>query len=63
MGAAAEKSHKNVLKLLLRKKANLEAKDKNGRTPLTRVAREGNVEMVEFLLEKKAEIEAKDNDG
>ncbi|KAM0425178.1 hypothetical protein ACHAPT_009495 [Fusarium lateritium] len=54
--------HRAVVKLLLEKGADIEAKD-YGRTPLSWAALEGHEAVVWLLLEKGADIEAKDNDG
>ena len=49
------------MKLLLEKGAELESKDKDGRTPLSRAAENGHEAVVKLLLEKGAELESKDN--
>ena len=52
---AAEKGHEAVVKLLLEKGAELEAKDYyNGQTPLSRAAEKGREAVVKLLLEKGA---------
>ncbi|SCO55458.1 related to ankyrin 3 [Fusarium fujikuroi] len=61
---AAEKGHEKVVKLLLKRKANVEAKDNRGRTPLHLVARkEGSRATIESLLSYGADIEARDDIG
>ena len=61
---AAEQGHEAVVKLLLEKGAELEAKDEGGGgTPLGRAAEQGHEAVVKLLLEKGAELEAKDEDG
>jgi ankyrin repeat protein len=52
-----------VVKLLLEKGADLEAKDEFGRTPLSWAAEEGHEGVVKLLLEKGADLEAKDEFG
>jgi len=49
--------------LLLGAKADINAKDKRGETPLHSAAFLGNIRMVEFLVLKGADINAKDKDG
>jgi ankyrin repeat protein len=51
-----------VVKLLLKKGAELESKDNYGRTPLWRAAESGHEAVVKLLLEKGGELESKDND-
>jgi ankyrin repeat protein len=53
-----------VVKLLLEKGAEIEAKDSEyGRTPLSWAAFDGHEAVVKLLLEKGAEVEAKDHHG
>jgi hypothetical protein len=59
---AVEKGHEAVVKLLLEKGAELEAKDNRyGQTPLSWAAVKGHEAVVKLLLEKGAELESKDN--
>ena len=51
------------MKLLLEKGAEPDAKDVDGRTPLSWAAGGGHEAVVKLLLEKSAEPEAKDNRG
>jgi hypothetical protein len=61
---AAAKGHEEVVKLLLKKDAELETKDEGyGRTPLLYAARNGHESVVKLLLEKGAKQETKDKDG
>ncbi|KAF2181428.1 ankyrin, partial [Zopfia rhizophila CBS 207.26] len=65
---AAEKGHEAVIKLLLKllldKSVDLEAKDKNnGQTPLSLAARYGHEAVVKLLFDKGADLEAKDKNG
>ncbi|KAF4335972.1 ankyrin repeat-containing protein, partial [Fusarium beomiforme] len=54
--------HRVIVKLLLEKGAEIEAKDsKYGQTPLSWAARNGHEAVIKLLLGKGAEIEAKDN--
>jgi ankyrin repeat protein len=52
-----------VVRLLLEKGADVEAKDNNGGTALYRAAGSGHEAMVRLLLEKGADVEAKNNNG
>eukprot|EP00466_Bigelowiella_natans_P017182 jgi/Bigna1/142794/aug1.73_g17502 len=47
----------------LSKKADVEAKDNDGDTPLILGCCNGHLEIVKYLVDMKANIEAKDNDG
>ena len=49
------------MKLLLEEGAELETKDKYGRTPLLCAVENGHEAVVELLLEKGAELETKDS--
>eukprot|EP01112_Ceratiomyxa_fruticulosa_P008045 TRINITY_DN2086_c0_g2_i1.p1 TRINITY_DN2086_c0_g2~~TRINITY_DN2086_c0_g2_i1.p1 ORF type:complete len:604 (-),score=99.20 TRINITY_DN2086_c0_g2_i1:63-1874(-) len=51
-----------VLKLLIKRGANIEAKDKDDHTPLHYAAQSGKTEIVNTLIENGANIEAKDKD-
>ncbi|KAL6402688.1 hypothetical protein AUP68_14144 [Ilyonectria robusta] len=56
--------HRVVVKLLLEKGAEIEAKDsEHGRTPLSWAALNGHEASVKLLLEKGADVESKDEDG
>jgi ankyrin repeat protein len=57
----ARYGHEAVVKLLLEKGAELEAKDNYGQTPLLWAAENGHEAVVKLLLEKNAELEAKDD--
>ena len=63
LGEAAKQGQLDQVKELLQSKANIEAKDNFGTTPLHEAARGWHREVVDLLLEKNAEIEAKDNGG
>ncbi|CAH0055075.1 unnamed protein product [Clonostachys solani] len=52
-----------MARLLLDKGANLEAKDKNGRTPLLSAVSGARVDLINLLLAKGANIEAKNRCG
>jgi ankyrin repeat protein len=55
--------HKDVAELLLAKGADVNAKDKNGTTPLDVAATMCQKDTVELLLAKGADVNATDNDG
>lgn len=50
-----------VMKLLLQKRAQLDAKDKNGYTPLHLASSLGHLEVVKCLVEKGARIDVQDD--
>ena len=60
---AVATAEKEIVGLLLGNKADVNASDKNGDTPLHVAAGSGRKDMVEFLLDNKAEVNAKDNAG
>jgi len=57
----AERGHEAVVRLLLNKGADLEAKNKNNRTLLSLAAENGHEAVVRLLLDKGANLEAKEN--
>ena len=60
MHAAAWSDHSgDVVKLLLDRGANVEARNDRGETPLLKAARSNHIEMVKLLLKTGAEIDAK----
>ncbi len=56
---AISHGHHEIVKILLEKGADIEAKTKDGLTPLMFASRNGHHEIVKTLLEKGADIEAK----
>jgi ankyrin repeat protein len=61
---AAQDSQMTLVKELIAKGANVNARDEAGRTPLLWVApARDNPEMVKFLIAKGADVNAKDNEG
>jgi len=60
---AASSKSADLVRLLLEKGANLEARDHNGCTPLIHAARSGDLEVVNILLNADADIKAVDRDG
>ena len=54
--------HLPIVQLLVEKGAQLEARDKNGRTPLHWAAAFGHFEIVQYLINKGAQVEPRDND-
>lgn len=65
LDATPEMIAKNIqaATILLDAKADVNAKDKRGNTPLHDTAFLGNVNMAKFLISKGADINAKNNDG
>ena len=57
---AAKRGHRDIVDLLLKEKADIEAKNVNQSTPLHFAVGSGHRDIVDLLLEKKADIEAKD---
>jgi ankyrin repeat protein len=60
---AAEEGHEAVVKLLLEKGAELEAKDSSGWTALIWAAEKGHEAVVKLLLKKGAKLEANSSFG
>ncbi len=60
---STRRNSKEIIKLLIKKGANIEVKDDENWTPLMCAAHFNSKEVVELLLEKGANIEAKDNEG
>jgi ankyrin repeat protein len=52
-----------MVSLLLERKANANAADRNGATPLHRAARANDIDLVRLLLSRKANANARDRDG
>ncbi|KAF3397352.1 hypothetical protein DPV78_007813 [Talaromyces pinophilus] len=57
---ASANGHDNVVSLLIRNEANIEARDDLGRTSLCRAAKKGHYSVVELLVKIGANVEAKD---
>ena len=49
--------HKEIVRLFIKKKANIEAQNKEGLTPLGRAAKAGEIEVAEILVEEGAKLE------
>jgi ankyrin repeat protein len=60
---AVANHHKDIVKLLLDYKADVNARNINGGTPLYFTAFVGDKAMAEFLLGNKADVNARDNAG
>lgn len=60
---AALKGHKEIVALLLEKRAEVNCQDESGETPLMKAAAEGHAEVVQLLLEAGAEPELRDCNG
>ena len=61
--AAKEGTVEDVRYFIKGKDANIDAKDKDGRTPLQLAARNGNIEVVKFLVSEEADVNARDKHG
>ena len=55
--------HFEVVKILLEKGADIEARNNYGDTPLICASRYGTLKVVKYLLENGADMEAKNNSG
>jgi len=60
---SAEKGHLEQVKALLKKRADVNAKDQNGQTALMAAAARGHLEMVKLLIDKGADVNATDENG
>jgi len=60
---AADFNQLEVMKYLVSKGANINAKDAFGGSPLLASVYEGHADIVEFLLSKKADVNVKGPDG
>ncbi len=61
---AAKEGQREIVKLLVEKGADVNAKDNDGQTVLHRAAYERNLDVVKWLVEEKgADVNAKDNNG
>jgi ankyrin repeat protein len=60
---AAEAGNKEIVELLIAKGADVNAKDKRGRTPLFGAAALGRKEIAGLLIAKVADVNAKDKVG
>ncbi|KAL2843946.1 ankyrin repeat-containing domain protein [Aspergillus pseudoustus] len=55
--------HQEILEILLKKGARIDAQDNEGRTPLSHAGGQGHVQAVESLLEHGALVDSRDNLG
>ena len=60
---AAQNGHIEVVKALLEKSANVDARRNTGSTPLFIAAQNGHIEVVKILLENKANVDASRKDS
>jgi uncharacterized protein len=60
---SAEKGHLEQVKALLKKGADVNARDTNGQTALMAAAGRGHLEMVKLLIDKGADVNANDENG
>jgi len=60
---AAQEGHADVVRALLDKGADVNAKRRDGWTALMIAANNGHADVVHALLDKGADVNAKDNDG
>ena len=63
LSTAATEGHKGMVKFLLERNANIEARDDKGSTPLLLAALAFKATIVDLLLEHNAQIESRDNQG
>ncbi|KAH8803357.1 hypothetical protein F5884DRAFT_847191 [Xylogone sp. PMI_703] len=63
IGLSSYFGHEALVKVLLKRGADIESKDFDGKTPLLRAAIEGDKTVVELLLKNGANIESKDSSG
>ncbi len=63
LSTAVKHDKKEIIRTLLKNKANVNIQDKQGKTPLIIACNNGNYELVKFLLKKGADINLKDNSG
>ena len=61
--AEAEKPNLNVVKMLIAQGAQINVKDKNGRTPLYGAVVKSSLEIVKFLVQSGADVNTKDASG
>ena len=59
----AYKGYKELAALLLANRAEVDARDNDGATPLHRAADQGRTEILQVLLANKADANARDNQG
>jgi len=60
---AAAEGHTQRVRALIAEKADVNAKDKDGKTALMWASQKGHVEVVRALIEAKADVNVKSNDG
>ncbi|KAF4713714.1 E3 ubiquitin-protein ligase mib1 [Perkinsus olseni] len=60
---ATWKNNEPAVRYLIDKRANINFKDRDGRTPLHEASRYGHAALVELLLDTKADIDATDSAG
>ena len=63
LSAASHNGHQKVTKLLLKKKANPNIRNNDGRTALMAASQNGHHQVVELLLKEKADPNIRNNDG
>jgi cytohesin len=63
LSESAIKGQTDIADLLIAKGANVEARDKNGATPLHQAALKGNLAFATLLLQHGADVNARDGDG
>lgn len=60
---SAARGQRNLVEILLANGVDVNARDKNGDTPLHRAAFRGHKDIVELLVAKGADVDAKDKGG
>jgi pectate lyase len=60
---AVQRGHKDIIDLLIAKKADVNVKNETGQTPLDLAVRQNNKDIVELLIANDADIDAKNDEG
>ena len=63
MHYAVSEGHQEIVKLLIKKGADLNEKDMDGWIPLLYASAEGQVEVVDLLIAAGTDVNTKDRDG
>ena len=60
---ASEKGHEDIVKLLIDHRADINAKDNLGETPLHKAAKYNHKKILRILIENEAGVNIKDKNG